>query len=33
LQAYVLAMSDYLKTTLDYNMHVARLEAATGKMQ
>ncbi len=33
LQAYVLAMSDYLKTVLDYNMHVARLEAATGKMQ
>ncbi len=32
-QAYVLAMSDYLETAYDYNMHVARLDMATGKMQ
>lgn len=32
-QAYVLASSDYLQTTFDYNMHVAQLEAATGVRQ
>ena len=32
-QAYVLASSDYLQTTFDYNMHVAQLEAATGVKQ
>lgn len=32
-QAYVLASSDYIQTTFDYNMHVAQLEAATGARQ
>ena len=32
-QAYVLASSDYLQTTFDYNMHVAQLEAAIGARQ
>jgi outer membrane protein TolC len=32
-QAYVVASSDYLQTTFDYNMHVAQLEAATGVKQ
>lgn len=31
-QGYVLATADYLKTTYDYNMHVARLDRATGEM-
>ncbi len=31
MQAYVLAMTDYLQTTFEYNMHVARLEDAAGK--
>ncbi|MFC1748357.1 TolC family protein [Pseudomonadota bacterium] len=31
-QAYVLAMSDYLETTFEYNMHVAKLNAATGAL-
>ncbi len=30
MQAYVLAMTDYLQTTFEYNMHVARLEDAAG---
>ncbi len=30
MQAYVLAMTDYLQTTFEYNMHVARLEDVTG---
>ena len=30
MQAYVLAMTDYLQTTYEYNMHVARLEDVAG---
>ena len=33
MQAYVLAMSDYLQTTFEYNMYVARLENAAGMSQ
>lgn len=33
MQAYVLAMTDYLRTTFEYNMHVARLKDAAGMMQ
>ncbi|MDZ4263610.1 MAG: TolC family protein [Pseudomonadota bacterium] len=32
-QAYVVASSDYIQTTFDYNMHVAQLESATGVRQ
>jgi outer membrane protein TolC len=32
-QAYVVASTDYLQTTFDYNMHVARLEEVTGNTQ
>lgn len=30
MQAYTLAMTDYLQTTFEYNMHVARLEDVAG---
>ncbi len=30
MQAYTLAMADYLQTTFEYNMHVARLEDVAG---
>ncbi len=30
MQAYVLAMTDYVQTTFEYNMHVARLENVAG---
>ncbi len=33
LQSYVLAHTDYLKTTFDYNMHVAQLMNVTGEKQ
>lgn len=32
MQAYVLAMSDYLQTAFEYNMHVAKLNSATGTL-
>ena len=33
MQAYTLAMADYLQTTFEYNMHVARLEDVAGVSQ
>ncbi len=30
MQAYALAMTDYVQTTFEYNMHVARLDDVTG---
>ncbi len=33
MQAYALAMTDYVQTTFEYNMHVARLDDVTGVSQ
>ena len=33
MQAYILAMTDYVQTTFEYNMHVARLQDAAGMTQ